>query len=607
MVGKCNTEKCTGCKLCEMICPSKAISFVESKEGYWYPVVDESKCIECGMCDLKCPIEKDVTTNKDDIWSTESKKSYAAWSKDDTVRRESTSGGVFYEIAKWFLDNGGYISGSVYTDDFKGAYHIVSNKYGDLERIKGSKYFQSDVQEVYAQIKILLEDGEKVLFTGTPCQVEALKIYVGDEADELYTIDFICRGVPTPKLQKAKIELYEKESKLRVIDYRDKSKYWGWTTFGELITYENGKSKFINHWDDKINNCFIEKNYNLRESCYNCRIKNGNNLSDITIGDFWGVSGVTARDEKFGVSAVISNSEKGNYIISALQEKIYFGRRALSEIVAKNPVYIESVNRPKDREQFWEDMDRYGLKKTIAIYSNRGVKDFLRRKKRLIVVKYKKYYPVLRYGWRINWFQFIYYNFFSKKVFREKGSFIFPNWGTNIQIGRNAVVKVQGDVYLNYYPVYKLGRHQTTFRVGNNAVLNIRNGLRIAYENTFSVDHECEMDIGYFFTGVGANVICSKKMTIGNNVMLGRDVSVFDSDYHTIYNEKDTVINEPREVVIGDNVWIGARSIVLKGTKINSGAIISANSMVMGKIEENRCFINKREMKSIGDNIFWTV
>ncbi len=289
-IGNIKKEFCTGCKMCADICPRKAILFEVSAEGFWYPTIDKSKCVNCGLCYDRCPLNIDLHTHDTCV--------YAAWNRDETVRRESTSGGLYFAFAKHVIEEGGYIIGSVYTDDFCGAYHTYSNSMQGLSRIMGSKYFQSDTEGIFNKTRELLEIGHKVLFTGTPCQISALKSFLNREYENLMTVDFICKGVPSPKMQQAKIHLYESKAGSRVTFYRDKWAKYAWSDFGELIRFEDGRERFISRWEDDINDCFIEKNLNLRESCYNCRIKGGTNSSELTMGDFWGIEGVTEKDSK---------------------------------------------------------------------------------------------------------------------------------------------------------------------------------------------------------------------------------------------------------------------------------------------------------------------
>lgn len=592
-------DKCTGCKMCGDICPVDAIYFETNDEGFWYPHIDKKKCIGCGLCDKHCPVLNE-STQVEFV-----KEAYAAWNRDDVIRRESTSGGVYHVLAEYTLNCGGYIIGSAYTDDFCSAFHMYSNNHDGLLKIMGSKYFQSDTAGIYKKTKELLETGTKVLFTGTPCQIAALKKYLQKDYEELITVDFICRGVPSPKMQEKKIRLYENKEKSKVVFYRDKSDKYAWEDFGELIRFENGKEKFISRWEDDINNCFIHKNLNIRESCYVCEIKNGKNVADITMGDFWGIRGVTEKDLKLGVSALVVNTPKGKEFLNNLGEKLYLERRNLSEIASGNPAYVEAAKRPDKRREFFELVERSGLEKAVKSFTNKSIKGVLIEKKKIFKACHRRWIPVKRAAKYLDWFKFFRYNYFCKNIQRDKDAFLLPCKGTDLQLEPKAKIILHGNVLLNYYPHYKRGNARTLLRVNNNGTFIANNRFEIAHGNTISVDEGASFEAGYFFTGVGAKLICHKKMKIGNHVMLGRDVCVFDSDYHPIYNEFGEIINPDKEVTIEDNCWIGARSMILKGAHIHSGAIISANSMVIGEVEGNKVFVNKREAKSVGKTIIW--
>lgn len=254
MINQVNILECTGCKMCADICAKEAITFEDDQNGFWYPKLDESKCVQCGLCLKQCPVIKKSERKEF------TRVAYASWNSNEEIRRESTSGGVYYSFASYVIDQGGYIVGCSYTEDFCSAYHTYSDNYDGLARIMGSKYFQSDTAGIYKKTRDLLQTGKLVLFTGTPCQVAALKNYLNCDYDNLITLDFICRGVPSPKLQEKKIKLYEKKSGSKVIFYRDKSDKYAWSDFGELIKYANGKEHFISRWEDDINNCFIHEN-----------------------------------------------------------------------------------------------------------------------------------------------------------------------------------------------------------------------------------------------------------------------------------------------------------------------------------------------------------
>ena len=588
---------CTGCKMCGDSCPTGAINFSTNSEGFWYPRIDSEKCINCGKCFKLCPIS-DSANEKEKL------KVYAGWINDDEIRRESTSGGIYYALADYVLQKNGYLIGSIYSEDFKSAYHIASDKREDLSRIMGSKYFQSDTKGIYDKAKSILEEGKLLLFTGSPCQITALRKYLGKEYDNLITVDFICRGIPSPLLQKKKIELYEKENNSKVIFYRDKSKKKSWAHFGELIRFENGKEKFISRYEDDINECFISKNYNMRESCYYCKYKKGNNFSDITIGDFWGIKGITSKDSIYGVSAIIVNTEKGDAVLDSLGNNICKSRRPQNEMIDGNPAYIKSQIRPKERDDFFATVVGSGLREALEKFNKKGIKHRLYTKIKNLIRHNEKFKFLIKNIFNINWLSFISCNYLNKSVERNNNSLIIPFWGAQVKISREAKLIIDDDVLINNYG-YPRGNRNSFFIINKNARVHLYNKAEIAYDNTFSVASNAELIAGHFFTGVGANIICKHKMTIGNNVMFGRDVCVFDSDYHDIYDSESNKINPDKEVIIGDNVWIGARSMVLKGSIIHDGAIVGANSSVAGIVEGKKVFINKKESKSVGKEVFW--
>ena len=596
---KIEKTKCVGCKMCAEVCPQNAISFETNDEGYWYPVCDANKCTNCGCCVARCPINENQ-----EVYTTE-RKCYCAWSRNDDIRRSSTSGGLYYEFANKILNDGGYIVGSVYAEDYCSAYHIITNNKNDLSRVMGSKYFQSDTEGIYIKIRELLMNGEKVLFTGTPCQAAALDKFLGRKYENLIIVDFLCRGVPSPLLQKKKIELYVSKAKAKVVFYSDKTKPFGWSNFGETIRFDNGKKEFISRWRDDINDCFIEKNLNLRESCYRCMFKDGNRASDLTIGDFWGVTNVTEKDLIYGVSCLITNTVQGEKFIEELGNCIYKGQRPIGEVSAFNRAYIESAKRPDERDSFFQEVLDIGLEQSVKKYTAYSTKRKINNSLKVIKGKIKTVVPRKREIKDLNFIKFLHYNFFCKQIHREKGAYILPYKGAYLSIGRKAEIHLGGNMLINYYPVYSRGTEMTRFRVEDGARLTTHNRVELSYGNTLSLSKNAKMEIGYFYTGVGANIICDYKMTIGNNVMIGRDVCIFDSDYHKIFSQEGEVINPKKEVIIEDNCWLGARSMVLKGSHIKEGAIISANSMVIGDVEGNRVFVNKRESKSIGKNIMW--
>ena len=217
-------EKCVGCKSCEQSCPKHCISMVENKEGFWYPSVDEKSCIECKVCLKKCPVENT------EFHRNEPHKVWAWRNKNDVDIMRSASGGAADSAAKTILQMGGVVYGAAY-DEQLAVNHIEVTDEAEREKLQSSKYVQSDPKDSYTKVKQCLSEGKTVLFTGTPCQIAGLYAFLGGNPENLYTVDLICHGVPSPKFFKKYLEYQNKQTDGRVIyfNFRSKDKR-GWGT-----------------------------------------------------------------------------------------------------------------------------------------------------------------------------------------------------------------------------------------------------------------------------------------------------------------------------------------------------------------------------------------
>jgi len=231
MIDEIDRIICTGCKMCADICPKLAISYEADKKGFWYPAVDDKKCNQCGLCIKNCPClagHKCVKKNP---------SVYSAWVRDDNLRLKSTSGGIYSALAKKFIGEGNYIAGCQYTEDHKGAFHTICNSNDGLEKMMGSKYVQSDTAGIFKELKILLEANKEVLFCGTPCQNAALRNYLKKSYANITTIEFICKGVTSPKVYHEYISELEKKYKSKVKSIHMKNKRAGWESLGLEVKF----------------------------------------------------------------------------------------------------------------------------------------------------------------------------------------------------------------------------------------------------------------------------------------------------------------------------------------------------------------------------------
>lgn len=337
----CSRTLCSGCSECAFICPCGAISMEHDEEGFLRPVTDNGKCVECGLCKENCPVNRKSVNLP--------LEAYAAYSKNSEIRKNSSSGGIFSHLALSVIDNGGVVFGAGYDKRFN-IIHKAAESREEFNTLMGSKYVQSDLNGVYAEIRRYLESERKVLFSGTPCQCSAVRNAFG-ENEYLMLVDFICHGVPTPVLwEKYKNEEFEG---ITNISFRDKK--LGWEEFSMRVDTEKG-SYSCSQYKDPYLRMFLQ-NIALRPSCYECSWKGDNYSSDITLADFWGISKTYPHmnDDK-GVSAVVVRSEKGKALFEKAKESLVL---TVSEpdIIAKiNIAYGTSAKLPADRTHFFDDL-----------------------------------------------------------------------------------------------------------------------------------------------------------------------------------------------------------------------------------------------------------
>ena len=357
-----NKEKCSGCHACYSVCPTKAIKMVEDEKGFKYPVVDQSKCVNCRLCEKVCPIiNKKIVNNEP--------KAYSCYNKNDDIRSKSSSGGIFTLLASKILEKNGVVFGASFTNEFMVEY-IYVEKEEELYKLRGSKYLQSIIGDSYKQVKKFLEEGRYVLFTGTPCQVEGLMAYLNKKYEKLFTQDIICHGVPSPKVWKRYLEYRKIEDAEEPLEINFRNKDNGWKNYNLKFRYKEHEYK-NNQSMDKYMQAFL-KNVSLRESCYNCSFKKINRLSDITLADFWGIEKINPEmfDDK-GTSLVIVNNEKGKELFKEIQNEVVKEEVNLNEAIKYNPSMITSSKPDKNREEFFENLEKMDFNELVNKYTEK--------------------------------------------------------------------------------------------------------------------------------------------------------------------------------------------------------------------------------------------
>lgn len=356
------TDKCTGCRTCEKVCPKACISMKEDSEGFLVPDIDNEQCVNCGLCKSKCPQNKTIVQSF-------RKKVYAAKAKSESVLMSSSSGGIFYVFAKHTIERGGVVFGAVYRDDFSVA-HIKAETLDEIKSMQGSKYVQSNTADTYVECEEYLKSGKLVLYTGTPCQIAGLKSYLKNSYDNLLTIEIICHGVPSGKLFKKYIEWLSVKQKCAVERYKFRSKgYRDWGVDYYYYYYlKNGKSGYAESITDPYySNFLIGKTY--RESCYECKYASENRAADLTIGDYWGIEKFHPDFyDKRGVSVIIVNSAAGDEYFNYVSNEIEYISSTYENAAHSNKNLFEPTKRPNERNYIYKEIDNLPLKVYFAKY-----------------------------------------------------------------------------------------------------------------------------------------------------------------------------------------------------------------------------------------------
>lgn len=364
------TKFCTGCATCSQICPVHAIEMLCNSEGFLYPKINSNLCINCGLCAKMCPALK---TNNND--QKEEAKVFACWAKDE-MRAKGSSGGIFACIAEFIIDHGGIVYGAAFENGCRKLRHVGVTSKGDLYKIYKSKYLQSEISNSYIEVKNYLEENKLVLFSGTPCQVDGLKSFLQKDYDNLYTIDILCHGVPSPMAYNKFLDEIANDKKIEKVDFRDKK--YGWGTLLN-VTLENG----IVHYDYYNGNYFraFLSGLSMRESCFTCKYSHPKRVGDITLGDFWGVSNYQkSLDDKKGTSLVLCNSIKGlnlfEKIIENWQKKVPVPYDKAIEISVKaNAALVRPTWKPEMRKCFFKHLKNGDAFSKSLRYAEKAIMD----------------------------------------------------------------------------------------------------------------------------------------------------------------------------------------------------------------------------------------
>lgn len=359
-------KDCSGCHACSNVCPKKCIQMLTDNEGFWYPQISKEDCVDCGICEKVCPIIHKWHPVKD-----QTTVAFAAFHQNEDIRLMSSSGGIFTLLAHAIIDQGGVVFGAAFSGDFKSVHHICVEDIDSVEKLRGSKYLQSEIGKAYEKAKEYLDNGRKVLFTGTPCQIGGLYSFLRKPYDGLYTQDIICHGVPSPMVWKKYVEHHERKSvsKTQQVFFRDKKS--GWKTYAVFFKFLNNITFEKNFREDAFMRAFLS-NICLRPSCYDCSFKGIERISDITLADFWGVQNICPEmDDDKGTSLVFIHSEKGIELYRQIEGEIRSVAQACDNVVRYNPSAVNSTPMHPKRADFMLNIQKNDFEHVVNKYTKK--------------------------------------------------------------------------------------------------------------------------------------------------------------------------------------------------------------------------------------------
>lgn len=381
------SKRCYGCEACYNTCGINAISMQKGKDGFLYPVVDISKCVECGKCSQNCPailknVEK-ITENK------YQSKVYSARINDLEIRKISSSGGIFTAISDEILNKKGCVVGVVWNEDFS-VKHIITVEKSLRNEMRQSKYIQSTMEDCYKLIKEKLAKGQTVLFTGTPCQNAGLKLYLSDlNTKNLVLCDVLCGGNVSPGFFRDYLKYIEKKKADIVTKVCFRTKALGWKQHHIRINLENSIYQGARRDNEPFFHLYLKK-YIIRESCFSCNYASINRVTDITLGDFWGIDKVDPQvDDDIGISYISVNTEKGETLLNEIADKITMEERGQDLAIQRQINLKRAPEKPKKYDLFWKEYKRFGAEYVLKKYTVFGVKNKIRFKLKKLLQKWR--------------------------------------------------------------------------------------------------------------------------------------------------------------------------------------------------------------------------
>lgn len=594
-----NKKDCCGCNACGDVCPKGAIRFESDGEGFLYPVADKNKCVECGLCAKVCP--QIHAPDKMSEIASNIPKAWAAAATSLPVRFDSTSGGMYSLLAKEVLNLGGYIGGAVWGNHFE-ILQVVTDKPSDLDRLRSSKYAQSDARGFYNAVKAALGTGRLVFVCGTPCQMMALKLVVG-ECENLLTADFICRGSNSPLVMRKYIESFEAKHGSKVVSIKQKSKELGWHNLTTKFTFANGDIDYDPRGQSSFMKSYLVHNVISRPSCYECKCKGVARVTDFTFADCWGI--VKTLDENtfgkdLGTSLVLCHTPKAQEFFEKIKDHVNREAINLDMVLATSSVICKSLGHPVvNRNKFYADLEKIPFGDVVS----------------QLDISYKrpthrnKLYRGLR--WVKHMLRLVFDNWGHLRTLAKL------NGGIHNLLHDNPYFKPHGCVLAQIAPsvtiiakrriafgrsVFPKSKLESRIRMEPNAFFSMGGGV-ISYGCDIELFRGGRLIIGDdFYANIGLTILCAGEIRIGNGGTLGRNVTI--RDYHGDHWLNMEGYQTTKPVAIGDHVWLGEHSTVMPGVRIGAGSVVASHSLVTKDVPPNT-LVAGIPARVIRENVQW--
>lgn len=603
MINITDKSLCNGCNTCTVSCPiDKCITMNMDNEGFFYPKVDTQTCINCDKCEKVCPYVPELIMKKEEPIRYEKPLVYASYSKNHEVRFDSTSGGIFSELAFKMFDQDGYVGGAVYNED-NSVSHILTNDRNKLDEIRSSKYIFSLTDKLFPEVKKQLKSGNKVLVCGAPCQISGLYTFLKKDYENLITCDFICKSVNSTKVFQKYIEWLESKYQSKVKKIKAKDKTTGWHKFGMKVDFENGKSYISDRYNDPFFVGYLQTELFTMEACFTCKFRGFPRPADITLADFWGIENIDkSMDQDLGTSLILINSDKGKVYYESLGESIVSKEFTLKDAEFGNPaIYKDTLNivNKEQRESFYKDLEEYSFDIIASKYFpmptlKNKILNKLKRVKKVISIFYKIGYSPF------NIFNLFRYNFLSKKIIKQFKIGIIPYKNSKIQLEKNSKIILKNKFFMGIKQV-KSSLIETRLLIEENGILEVNDTFNMFAGGYIRIMKNGHLTLNGGFINEGVEITCASRITIGKGCTIARDVIIRDYDGHKI-ELPNYKISKP--ITIGNHVWIGNRAMILKGVSIGDGAIIGAGSIITKNIPAGVIAVGN-PAKIIKENIKW--